>query len=178
MSDEGTKRSTGPVRPLMILMMIGAVIGMLSVLFAWFTVEFLTFRISYAGHDFFLRSLDYPDVYPDVGYYAFVPFVIVAGSALAFFSLAISVQTGNKKGAIFALILGAVSLVAAALYSTYPKSLMGFTSAKANLVAEIRLMDYLDIGFYMAVIGSIILVVGGVIILWYTKTHREVRDTE
>ena len=176
MPDEGPKRSAGPVRPLIILMMIGAIIGMLSVFFAWFTVEFLIFRISYAGHDFLLRSFDYPDPFRGVGYYAYVPFVIVAGSALAFFSLMFSLQSGSKKGAIFALVLGAVMLVSAVLYSTYPKSLMMFTSADANLVTEIRLMDHLDIGFYLAVIGSIILIVGGVIILLYTKTHREVQD--
>jgi hypothetical protein len=182
MPNEEPKFTLGPVNLLAITMLIGAVIGMLSLFLAWFSTDFIIYHVDYAGYDFLLRGRDYPATYPDLGYYAFMPLVVFAGAALALILSVHSLIKRNRKGIIPATVLGAVMFVCTVLYMTYPESLMvfsiGASSASIEFGADIRLMEYLSAGVYSAMIGSILLMSGGIILTLYGKTHPDVKPVE
>jgi len=178
MPDEVQKVTIDPVNILKIVILAGAVIGLLSLFLAWFSTEFLWYRIDYAGYDFYFKGLEHPPPYPAVGYYAYMPFVVFAAAAAAAVCAVFAIIRKNGRTAVLCLLLGIIMIVAVILYITFPESLMVFSAGDVGLVTDIKLSEYLSAGFYFAAAGSILVISGGAALLLYGKTHPDVRKAE
>ncbi|MCL2032377.1 MAG: hypothetical protein FWG96_03805 [Methanomassiliicoccaceae archaeon] len=177
MPDESTKFAADPDL-FKIMMLIGAVMGIGSVFLAWFSLDMLVARFEYNGFDFYLKGLDLPDGYPSAGYYAYMPLAVFAAAAISVIPAALSFTKRGKNGAAAATVLGAVMLAATLLYIFYPMSKMALISSGADLIADIRLMDYLGAGVYLAVIASMLLIIGGAIVMLRNKADAGVQKSE
>ena len=156
---------TDPSDLFRIVMLIGAVIGAVSLFQTWFSMDFVFFRIDYAGYDFYLRSLSYPSNFPSIGYYAYMPFAVFIASAAGVAVSALTFTKHWKKGAVAGFFLGCVIVISALLYVFYPVSEMAFSTPGFSIVWEIRLMDYLGSGAYSAVTAGILLLLGGLLLM-------------
>ena len=166
MPDEGSTFLSDRAGLFKILMLTGAVIGVLSVFMSWFSIDYVFFRFDYAGYDFYLKSFDYPDNYPGIGYYAYMPFIVLGSSILAaVFSVLSFFTRYEKKGAILATVLGMVMLVSTLLYVFYPESNIVISNSSAVIINEMRLLDHLGGGVYSAFIACMFLILGGILIL-------------
>ena len=155
------------------MMLAGAIIGMVSVLMLWFSMDFILVRFDYSGLDFLLKSFDHPESYPSVGYYAYMPWIVLAASAAAMVFSILSFTKHERKGAAAGTALGSVILAATFLYVFYPASRIALSTPAADMIADIKLMNYLDAGVYCALIAGMLLVIGGIIILQTRKDGPE-----
>jgi len=166
MPDESPIFSSDQIELFKIIMLVGAVIGILSVFQSWFSMNFIVFSFDYAGYDFYLKSLDQPDSYPDVGYYAYMPLIVLAAAvpAAAFSALSFFIRY-EKKGVILATVLAVVMLVSTLIYVFYPESQMVISNSSAVVINEMRPLDYLGGGVYAAGIACTFLILGGTLIM-------------
>ena len=160
MPDEGKESAQISVDIFKIIILTGAVVGIISVFLLWYAKEYYSlFELNYTGFDFFTKSHGHPDE----GYFIYMPLAVLVASALAFISSVLSFIVHDKKVAAAAAALGAVILTAALLYATYPESMMWLCNADGeyNLIHEIRLMDNPGVGIYCAMAAGLFLIVGG-----------------
>ncbi|MCL1978638.1 MAG: hypothetical protein FWG60_00540 [Methanomassiliicoccaceae archaeon] len=178
MSDEGPNFAQGSAELLKIMMLVGAALGIFSVFMLWFSMDFVLVQFKYTGPDFLLKSFDYPDTYPGVGYYAYMPWIVLFASAAAVGTSLLSFTKHERKGAAAGAALGVAMLAATLLYVFYPLSKMVVSAPGADLIAEIRLMKYLDAGVYCAVIAAVFLIVGGMIVFMIRKDGTGTQEGE
>jgi len=178
MSDEDRKTAITPADMLKVIMLAGAAIGLVSITLIWFTRDFTFFRFDYTGYDFYFKSVNYPATYPKIGYYAYMPFIVLGASAVAVVASLIAFTKYEKIGVIAGAITGTAALVATILYIFYPPSKMVFESSSIVSIDTIRLMDHLGLGVYSALIGSILLIAAGLAILYIRQAADSVPENE
>jgi len=159
MPDEGQDSAQRSVDIFKVIMLTGAVIGIISVFLLWYAKDYGIFDISYTGYDFFTKSHGHPDE----GYFIYMPLVVLLASALALAPFVFSFTAYEKKAAAAAAVIGAVILVAALLYVTYPESQMWLCTPDGgvNWINKIRLMDNPGAGIYCAMAAGLFLIAGG-----------------
>jgi hypothetical protein len=178
MPDESPDSARGSAELLKIMMLVGAVIGIISVFQPWFSTSFGSIRFDYSGLDFLLKSLNYPEGYPGVGLFAYMPPIVLIASAAALVASVLTFTKHERKGAIAGTVLGAAILIPTLIYVFYPVSKIAITSPAADLIADIKLMDYLGAGVHFAAIAGIFLIIGGAVLLLYRKKGSGARENE
>ncbi|MCL1810945.1 MAG: hypothetical protein FWG41_01815 [Methanomassiliicoccaceae archaeon] len=178
MPDESQKPVIGSIELLKILMLTGAVVGIFSVFQPWFSMDFFVAQFDYNGFDFLLKSFDYPEGYPGVGYYAYMPLIVLAASGIALAASLLTFTKRERKGAIAGIVLGAVMLVSTLLYIFYPLSKIVVSTPVVEVIADMKLMNYLGGGVYCALIASVFLVIGGAVILMKKTEEPAAEETE
>lgn len=152
--------------PIKTIMLIGSLVGVLSVFLWWFNLDYSLAQFNNAGLDFLLDSSGYPESYPKIGYYAYMPLVVlIASAAAAVVSVILNFANYERKAAASGAALGAVVLVSALLYVFYPMSKIAVSASNAVLIADLKLSDHLDAGAYFAMIAGTVLILGGTLIL-------------
>jgi len=169
MPDESPSILVGSIELFKIIMLTGAIIGVLSVSQIWFGMDFAIIRFDYAGYDFVVKSLSYPESYPGIGYYAYMPLAAFAASAISIVPSVLTFTKHEKKGALIGILLGLVILISVLLYVFYPESKIAVSSPSADMIANIKLMDHLGAGVYSAAVAGMLLITGGTIVLIHRK---------
>ncbi|MCL2510256.1 MAG: hypothetical protein FWF07_04165 [Methanomassiliicoccaceae archaeon] len=178
MSDGNPKAAIAPADMLKVIMLAGAAIGLVSITLIWFTQDFTLFRFDYTGYDFYLKSVNYPETYPKIGYYAYMPFIVLGASAIGIIASLLAFTKHENKGVIAGVIMGTAVLVASILYIFYPPAKMVFESSSILEIENIRLMDHLGMGVYSAIIASLLLIGGGLAILVLRRAAERVPENE
>jgi hypothetical protein len=172
--DESPEFSRGTVDLLKILMLTGAVIGIISVFRLWLDAGNYLFQFDYTGYDLFTKSKGYPDT----GLFLYMPLAVLIASAAAIGTSILSFTRHEKIGAAAGMVLGAVVLTLTIFYVFYPESTMRLSSPTADMIAPIMMRDVFGEGIYSAVIASCFLIIGGLVILIHRKTRSRADDEE
>jgi len=172
MHNESPNFAAGSVELLKIMMLTGAIIGIISLFQMWLSMDYLIFRFDYVGYDFFLKGLSGNEGY-SVGYYAYMPLVVFAASAASVIAAVLTFTKREKFGAAAGVIFGAVILTSTLLYIFYPRSTIMVSNDVAYLVSDMRLMDYLGTGVYSAIFAGIFLILGGTLVLAHRKVASQ-----
>jgi len=160
------------------MMLIGSVLGVVSVFQYWFCLDYVILRFDYTGYDFYVKSLSYPAGYPGIGHYAYMPLIVLAGSASAAIASLLTFTKHEKKGAIAGTCLGAAIFISTLVYVFYPESKIVISTQSAVLINEMSLMDHLGPGVYSALIASAFLVLSGIIVLTHRKAVSDAQEEE
>jgi len=164
MSDEKPNFNAGSAELLKIMMLTGAIIGVISLFQLWLSMDYMIFGFDYAGYDFILKILNGNEGY-SMGYYAYMPLIVFAASVIAVITSVLAFTKREKFGAVAGIILGVIVLISALLYIFYPSSTIMVSNDVAYLVGDFRLMDCLGVGVYSAVFAGIFLIIGGALVL-------------
>lgn len=164
MHDEGPNFATGSAELLKIMMLTGAIIGIISLFQTWFSMDHVMFRFDYTGYDLFLKSLSGNDGHP-MGHYGYIPSVIFAVSVISVIVSVLAFTKREKSGAAAGICLGAVILISAFVYIFCRKSIIMVPDDVAYLVGGVRLIDCLGIGVHSAIFAGIFLIIGGTLVL-------------
>ena len=159
MPDEGQDSAPRSVDIFKVIMLAGAVIGIVSVFLLWYSSDYSMFQLNYTGYDFFTKSHGHPDE----GYFIYMPLVVLIASVLALVLSVLSFKAHEKKAAAAVAAAGAAALAAALLYATYPESFIWLSTPDEtfNLIYDIKLMDNPGVGIYCAMAAGLFLIVGG-----------------
>jgi len=169
----------GTMEKLKIMMLAGALMGVISLFLPWFSVYLFHTHFIYAGLDFYFKSHSIPPTYPEIGYYAFMPWIVFAASAIVVVIVLVTLFIPNRKANLIATSLGPVAMFAVFLYLLYPKSLMTISASVYVLIVEYRLVEHLGYGVYVALIGGFVVLLAGLgIIMTDLKIQEEAEKEE
>lgn len=173
MSGDDEKFATGSIDLLKIMMLTGAIVGVICVWQVWLSADIGITQFVYTGYDLFAGTQEHPDS----GYFIYVPLVVLLISIAAVATSVLTFTKYERKGAVASTILGACMLASTLSYMLYPESRIWLANADVIWVTDIRLMDYLDGGSYSALIASIFLILGGLIVFFSgKKASKEMSD--
>jgi len=136
-----------------LLMMIGGLMGVLSLFLVWLDVNGSTltgWSILFGNYNTFLSLVGYSNFYM-----LYVPYIAFTFSFYGFVSGLMLLRRSRSNGGTGSAIAGIVVLVTAVLFSTYSRTV---TSTFTMSIA-----DYLSTGFYLAVAAGILMFVFGVL---------------
>ena len=169
----------GTIEKLKIMMLAGALMGVISLFLPWFSIVLFHTNFVYAGLDFYFKSHSIPPTYPDIGYYAFMPWIVFAASAAVMVIALVMLFIPNRKANLLATSLGPVAMFAVFLYLLYPKTLMTISASVYVLIVEYRLVEHLGYGVYVALIGGFLVLLAGLgIIMIDFKLQDEMEKQE
>ncbi len=174
MASDDQNFAAGSVDLLKIMMLTGAAIGIFSVFQLWFLDNYTFLPFEYTGFDFFMRN----QPYPESGYFMYMPLVVLIAAAAAVIPALSTFVKREKEGAIAGASLGMVMLAAVVLYVTYPLTRLRFSNAAMIMEADIKLIDYIDAGVYSAITASVLLIVGGIVILLHRMAASRSKKEE
>jgi hypothetical protein len=133
-----------------ILIMIGGLIGILSVFTAWFTLDLWLTSVSWSGWEIFRDSTgDLAD-----GYSQWMPLVVLIFSVIAALIGLFSLFKPSKTIGGGAIVCGILVLVGAILFATYTE-----TAGPLSM----KYMDFIDTGVYLAIVAGIVIIVFGAV---------------
>jgi len=127
--------------------LIGACIGIISIILAWITVSIFFYTESQTGLDLVKNAFD--DLSQKDVYVLFMPLVVALLSISGLIGAALSFSKPKKGRGIQITVSGVGVLIAFIIFATYKS---GF----------IEMSDLLGTGAYLAAVGGILLMVGGV----------------
>lgn len=174
MPDDTSDLDIGSPDILKVLMLTGAVVGVISVFQVWLYAGFLSIEFSYTGYELFMKSHEYPNT----GYFIYMPLVVLILSISAGIASLFVFTKHERKGAAAGTILGAGMVVATLLYMFYPTSTIWLSGAKGIWIADIKVMDYLDAGAYSALIAGLFIIIGGAIVLAKGRRPKDKKQGE
>jgi hypothetical protein len=131
-----------------ILIMVGGLLGLLSVFMAWFEISIGWVTVSMSGWEIIRESVDGMDG----GYVQWTPLIVMIFSVIALLIGLSTLVKPHKAAGMGALVSGILVLIGAILFYTYTE--------KVGLVT-LRMSDYLGTGVYLAIVAGIIIIIFG-----------------
>ena len=175
MPQDSSEFSRGSIDLLKVLMLTGAVVGIISIFQLWIGVDYIFLQFNYPGYELFLRSREYPDS----GYFLYLPLLVFIGSAVSVVVSILTFTKHEKKCAAAGLALGVFILVSALLFVFYPESRIMLSDNSGSYVSGVFLMrEIIGEGTYSAIAAGIFLIVGGAVILINRKITSSKEEEE
>jgi len=131
-----------------LIVIIGAIIGIVSVFIAWFSVTDFGFTMSLTGWDICSRS----NGFGSGEYVVWMPLVALIFSVVALLSGLVYLVVKQKVICVVSIVSGILIIVAAILFISYSSY-------------GVHMWDYLGIGTYLAIISGLLVIIFGALAL-------------
>ncbi|MBE6523086.1 MAG: hypothetical protein E7Z62_08220 [Thermoplasmata archaeon] len=133
-----------------IIGIVGAILMIVGVFLAWGQIPII--KATASGWDIFSNS-DYGSILD----YTFVPLIALIGGILSLVLMIIPTFANTEKMQKASNILGIIALIIAIVVVIF-----GLLFATQSLGMAGSMMDYIQYGFWLTLIGAIITVIGGI----------------
>ena len=136
MPDDSPDLTRGSIDLFKIMMLTGAAIGIFSVFQLWISTGSGFTLIEYSGYELFTKA----KVYPDEGYFLYLPLMVLILSAAAVGVSILSFTKHERIGAAAGSILGIMIVISTLLFVLYPESTMTLRNDVVIIVGEVKLI--------------------------------------